>query len=336
MDKKVSVVMPNRNYDKYIGKAIDSVLQQTYENWELIIADDGSTDTSVATVRGYMDRYPGRIKLFTHPNGEHRNLSQTYQLAFENVTGDYIAFLESDDIWRRDSLAIKVKVLEEHRDAILVYTDIELFGEKGAWTGDRKTVIDETRRLNSKNANTPFFTLELMKRNIIPTFSVVMTRRGVLDDVDFNIPKEYEAWFDWWLWWQLSIGGKFFYVPQRKTKWRVHAESNNCKNSNNIDDPEQYGRSFCDILKERLIDLLESEAQKELKSKFLKMVITREEAYGEVQEILKVKDKQIKGLKLISTLLPFFVIRKLYRTVVKYLRKDQSDKYGSTDRAKKV
>lgn len=242
MDKKITIIMPNYNYAHYIRGAIDSTLRQTYKNWELVVVDDGSTDNSVQIIREYANKYPDKIELFTHPNREHRNLSQTYQLALKKVTGDYIAFLESDDMWYEDSLAVKADILEKHKDVIVVYTDIELLGDSGPKINNVKKAIRKLRKINNINKNKPFYALELLMVNIIPTFSAAMARKGIFDGLNFS--KEYEAWLDWWLWGQLSVKGKFYYIPGRKTKWRVHEKSNNTRYQLRINNIERHTKLF--------------------------------------------------------------------------------------------
>ncbi len=94
---KVSVILPSYNYAMLLPRAIDSVLAQTFQDWELIIVDDGSPDGSVSVIESYLREYPGRIHFFQHENGQNKGLSFTYQKGFEECKGEYIALLEADD-----------------------------------------------------------------------------------------------------------------------------------------------------------------------------------------------------------------------------------------------
>src|ERR1700688_3577180 len=93
---KVSVLVSNYNYAEYIAQAIDSVLEQTYQNFELIICDDGSTDNSRTVISGYCLRDP-RISLITKENG---GQASGFNAAFASSTGELMCFLDSDDIFR--------------------------------------------------------------------------------------------------------------------------------------------------------------------------------------------------------------------------------------------
>lgn len=107
---KVSVLVSNYNYAEYIAQAIESVLAQTYKNFELIICDDGSTDNSREVISGYCLRDP-RIFLITKENG---GQASGFNAAFAASTGDLICFFDSDDIFRPTKLACMV---EAHRQA---------------------------------------------------------------------------------------------------------------------------------------------------------------------------------------------------------------------------
>ena len=107
---KVSVLISNYNYAEYIAQAIDSVLEQTYQNFELIICDDGSTDDSRKVISGYCLRDP-RISLITKENG---GQASGFNAAFAASTGELICFLDSDDIFRPAKLACMV---EAHQQA---------------------------------------------------------------------------------------------------------------------------------------------------------------------------------------------------------------------------
>ena len=98
---KVSILMNCFNGDKYISEAIDSVLSQTYENWELIIWDNQSTDNSKEVIFSFKDK---RIKYFFAEN--HTGLGKARQLASLKFTGELIAILDVDDIWMREKLYI--------------------------------------------------------------------------------------------------------------------------------------------------------------------------------------------------------------------------------------
>ena len=129
----VSIVMVNYNQEKFLKKAIDSVLIQKYKNWELIIVDDGSTDRSVDIIKEYED---DRIKpIFLQENS---HICIATNTGFAAVNGKYIARLDSDDIWEKEKLEKQMDFLQQNPDAKVCFTQIELIDENGENINDRE------------------------------------------------------------------------------------------------------------------------------------------------------------------------------------------------------
>lgn len=107
----VSIIMPAFNAEEYINEAIESVLKQTYENWELIIVNDCSTDKTLSIVKRYamLDR---RILYFTLEKNS--GAASARNKAIELAQGRYLAFLDSDDLWEKNKLAIQIKFMKEN------------------------------------------------------------------------------------------------------------------------------------------------------------------------------------------------------------------------------
>lgn len=105
----VSIIMPNYNGEKYLKETLDSVLNQTYENWELLFVDDCSTDRSVEIVKSYKD---SRIKLLLNETNSGAATSRNY--ALREAKGKWIAFLDSDDLWTNDKLEKQVEFMEKN------------------------------------------------------------------------------------------------------------------------------------------------------------------------------------------------------------------------------
>lgn len=112
---KVSIIMPTYNNGKYIGEAIESVLEQTYPNWELIVIDDGSTDDTAEIVTGFAEP---RIRYIRQAN---RGVCVARNVGVEAAKGDYIAFLDADDRYRPDKLSAQVAHLDTHPEIGLTY-----------------------------------------------------------------------------------------------------------------------------------------------------------------------------------------------------------------------
>ena len=95
----VSGIIIFLNAEKFIEEAIDSVFAQTYDNWELLLVDDGSTDRSTKIAQQYAQHYLAKVRYLEHENHQNLGMSATRNLGIRNVKGKYIAFLDADDVW---------------------------------------------------------------------------------------------------------------------------------------------------------------------------------------------------------------------------------------------
>ena len=108
-EKLVSIIMPTYNCGKYIEQSINSVISQTYKNWELIIIDDCSTDNTIDIVNKFKDK---RIKFLQNPKNSGAAISRNYGL--REAKGKWIAFLDSDDLWKSQKLEKQIKFMIEN------------------------------------------------------------------------------------------------------------------------------------------------------------------------------------------------------------------------------
>lgn len=116
----VSVIMPFYNVAPYLGEAVESVLRQTDARWELLLADDGSSDGSTAIAEGYAGTFPEKIRLLRHGGAVHRGTVATRNLAIAEARGDYLAFLDADDVWLPGKLTYQISLARRHPQAALI------------------------------------------------------------------------------------------------------------------------------------------------------------------------------------------------------------------------
>lgn len=215
---KISIVMASYNYAPIIGEAIESVINQTYKDWELIIIDDGSTDNSVEVIKKYLS--DNRIKLYI--NEKNLGLAKTVRKGIQYSTSDWIAFLESDDKFFPNALEEKVKAIST--DADIIFSDLELFGDKECIIHLQKHFDNLNNFIVNlkKSGFIENFAKILPKINVIPTFSVVMTKKELLAKCNFN--PLCKSTLDYYLWAQLACY-KVYYINKKLTYWRMHKDS---------------------------------------------------------------------------------------------------------------
>ena len=148
----VSIVIPVYNAEKFIEETVDSVLNQTYSEWELLLVDDGSTDKSWELLQSLAEKDP-RIRCF-HLDGGGAAAARNYGTA--RATGRFLAFLDADDLWRKEKLERELSYLKK-KDAAFVFTGYEFADENGKGTG-KVVRVPETLAYKEALKNTTIFT----------------------------------------------------------------------------------------------------------------------------------------------------------------------------------
>lgn len=128
MSKKVSIILPVYNGAECVSNSIDSVLAQTYENFELVVVNDCSTDNTLDILNEYAKK-DSRVKVFT--NEENKKLPRTLNAGFEKATGDYLTWTSDDNMYRPEAIAQMVQFLDENPEVGLVYCDMTVRNELG-------------------------------------------------------------------------------------------------------------------------------------------------------------------------------------------------------------
>lgn len=129
---KVSIIMPSYNAAKFIAASIQSVIEQTYNNWELLITDDCSKDDTVKIVEQFLEK-DNRIKLFS--TGKNSGAAVARNISLQNATGKYIAFLDSDDTWISNKLETQIKFMEK-KNIAFSFSNYSVMKEDGTLTGN--------------------------------------------------------------------------------------------------------------------------------------------------------------------------------------------------------
>jgi glycosyltransferase involved in cell wall biosynthesis len=122
---RVSVIMPFLDMAAYLSESIESVLAQTYDGWELLLVDDGSTDGSTEIARAHASRDPERVRYLTHHEPGSRGASAARNLGLAHARGEFIALLDGDDVWLPHKLEQQVALLDAHPGVEMLYGNTE-------------------------------------------------------------------------------------------------------------------------------------------------------------------------------------------------------------------
>lgn len=155
MNDLVSIIVPVYNAEKFLRDTIKTVLDQTYENWELILVNDCSTDNSVNIINEYND---SRIKLFNQEKNGGAALARNRGI--DEATGDYICFLDADDLWEKEKLELQVNFMKKNNYEF-IYSSYEFADEMGIPNG-KKVFVPDKLSYNDALKNTTIWTSTVM------------------------------------------------------------------------------------------------------------------------------------------------------------------------------
>jgi len=208
---KVSVCIASYNYDQYIGEAIESVFAQTYENWELIVIDDASTDNSVSIISKLQQRYPDKVIFI--PLAENQGVCQTFNQAYARAQGEFIAILGADDRMLPQRLEKQVAYLQEHSGVGVICSDVNTIDESGQGVISASVFSQPIIDLRS----------QLLEGNFLNAPSA-MFRQCILTEVGFLNPVlDYVQDFDHWL--RILEHYDIERLPARLTEYRIHGKN---------------------------------------------------------------------------------------------------------------
>jgi glycosyltransferase involved in cell wall biosynthesis len=168
----ISVVIPTYNASSFIGSAIDSVLGQTYKNIEIIVVDDGSIDSTAAALRPY-----GKTIRYVRQNN--KGVSAARNHGIQLARGEVIAFLDADDIWLPQKLEVQLQYFSRHKEAALVFGDIELFGDGKIFAPSFLALKEHARCFKGQDVTFNDAFGMLLKENVVPTSTVAITRHAL-------------------------------------------------------------------------------------------------------------------------------------------------------------
>jgi glycosyltransferase involved in cell wall biosynthesis len=207
----ISVILPVYNCEKYISTAIQSILNQTYSNFELIIINDNSTDNSEKEINAFKDP---RIKYNKNP--ENLKLIQTLNIGIQLSKGEYIARMDADDISYPERFEKQIIFLEKNKEVGVLGTSFKLLKENSLNDNRFEGIIKVKYPFNSEE-----IAFELIYNNVILHPSV-MFRKSIFDQHKTFYNIEYTHAEEYYLWTELILKTKFANLEDCLLEYRVH------------------------------------------------------------------------------------------------------------------
>ena len=209
-DKKkplISIIINCHNGEKYLRKSISSVLNQTYENWEIIFFDNNSNDKSKKIVKSFKEKRITYIK-----SRKFIKLYKARNLAIKKAKGEFISFLDVDDWWLKDKLKEQVEFINTYKNVEIIYSNIFLYYEKR-----REKKIYSKNKLYSGSITQNL--LDDFKMSILST----MIKKNIFRSIKFNDTYDIIGDFDFFI--RLSIRKDIFVIQKPLACYRIHGSN---------------------------------------------------------------------------------------------------------------
>lgn len=204
----VSILVPTYNAEATLAESLQSALASSYENLEIVLVDDGSTDATVA-VADTLAREDQRICVFRQP---HRGVSATLNFGLSQVRGEFVARLDADDLWHRTKLEKQVELLTTDPALALVYTFVRYVDESGHVVRDAAPQKMQGAAL-----------CQCLYEGIVGGGSSVVFRRSVLD-INAYV-EQLSIWEDLLLHLKVAAAGSVTFIPEYLTAYRLRRDS---------------------------------------------------------------------------------------------------------------
>ena len=239
---KVSVLVFSFNQEEYIADSLNSVLNQKVNfNYEIIIADDGSTDSTMAIISAFKQKFPKKfILLESKKKGVLNNVIRVSSV----IRGKYVALLDGDDYWTNENkLQIQTDLLDNHSEYSAVFHDAEIHHIGGA-----EKLLFHSKKSYSQvyNYQLELFPADIINRTILPTASTLF-RKSALNTLDIQLIKDSFS-IDWKLFCLIIKNSKFYYINEMWSVYQNHTKGIS-KNKN-----EDFHFSHIRFLKKLLKD----------------------------------------------------------------------------------
>ncbi|MBA6234364.1 MULTISPECIES: glycosyltransferase family 2 protein [unclassified Colwellia] len=198
----ISIVIASYNMGQYLGTALDSLLKQTWENIEVIVIDDGSTDNSEEVMSAYTNN-----NKVSYIKTENRGQTKAKNRGVKEAKGDFIGFCDADDFWTDNKLELQMPFFSDDKVGV-VYSEVSYIDEDGN-PYDKAAPYE---RYTGK------VTEQLLTKNFVPFGTSIIRKACVIQDGGFD--EQFKMGIDWDLWLRYSLNWEFMYCPDKTYIYR--------------------------------------------------------------------------------------------------------------------
>lgn len=181
----VSVILPVYNGERFLSRTLDSIFAQTEKNWEIIAINDGSTDNSLTILEKYSKKIPGRFQILSVTNG---GVSKARNIGVSAARGNYIAFLDQDDVWAPQKLQRQLEMFSINKNLRVSFSNVNVIDINGS------IIRENAFRFDEKNRGNVFD--HLLFDNFIPISSVMLEKNLFMEiggfDPQFSLAEDYD------------------------------------------------------------------------------------------------------------------------------------------------
>ncbi|MEO8231506.1 MAG: glycosyltransferase family A protein [Ignavibacteriota bacterium] len=207
----VSIIIPCYNCEEFIEETLKSVLNQSYQNFEVIIVDDCSTDNTLKLVQQYSDS-DQRIKVYTIEHAGRPSVPRNFGVS--KSSGEFIAFLDSDDLWTKEKLKYQVNYLKDNSGISFIYSMSFTFGNVNIFSEMLELLPLPFRAVKNRDGL-------LHTGNTIPLSSVLIRKKTLIDAGGFD-EDPHDKLEDFGLWLDISKANNFHFIPRVHVYYRIH------------------------------------------------------------------------------------------------------------------
>lgn len=238
----VDIGIPVYRRPQFVAEAIESVIAQTFEQWRLVVLEDGTGSDSIAAA---VEPYLADERISFLSTGQHVGAALSMTRLIERGSAPYMALLHDDDVWGPNFLAHRLEFLDRHLACSFVFSPVTVIDARGTHVERWRATVDE-------GLHTPAdFVPRLLRTNVIPSPSVVV-RRSAYEAVGARFDTRLRRIYDHEMWVRLALNGPVGFVRSHDVYWRVHDEQSSRSLSDRIQDFSAFLEITDELVSERL------------------------------------------------------------------------------------